>query len=55
MKKSTKTFLAITGTALAGMYVYNRVITNMATKKSMLSTKNGFYYSWKLGIYFTQK
>ena len=55
MKKSTKTFLAITGTALAGMYVYNRVITNMATKKSMLSTKNGFYYSWKLGNIFYTK
>lgn len=55
MKKSTKRFLFITTAALAGMHLYNRFVANVSTKKNMLPTKNGSYYSWKQGNVFYTK
>lgn len=55
MKKNTKRFLMVTSTVIAGMYIYNRIVSNAATRKNMLSTKNGAYYSWKLGNVFYTK
>lgn len=55
MKKSTKSFLFITTAALGAMYAYNRFVANTSTKKNMLPTKNGSYYSWKHGNIFYTK
>lgn len=55
MKKSTKKFLFITSAAIAGMYAYNQFVANTSTKKNMLPTKNGSYYSWKQGNVFYTK
>lgn len=55
MKKSTKSFLFITTATLAAMYAYNRFVANTSTKKNMLPTKNGSYYSWKQGNIFYTK
>lgn len=55
MKKSTKRFLFVTTATLAGMYAYNRFVANVSTKKNMLPTKNGSYYSWKQGNVFYTK
>lgn len=55
MKKSTKSFLFITTATLTAMYAYNRFVANTSTKKNMLPTKNGSYYSWKQGNIFYTK
>ena len=55
MKKSTKQFLFFSSAALAGMYAYNRFVAASSTKKNMLPTKNGSYYSWKQGNIFYTK
>lgn len=55
MKKSTKSFLFITAAALAGMHAYNRFVANVSTKKNMLPTKNGSYYTWTQGNIFYTK
>lgn len=55
MKKSTKRFLFVSTATLAGMYAYNRFVANVSTKKNMLPTKNGSYYSWKQGNVFYTK
>lgn len=55
MKKSTKSFLFMTTAALSAMYAYNRFVANTSTKKNMLPTKNGAYYSWKQGNIFYTK
>lgn len=55
MKKRTKSFLFITTATLAAMYAYNRFVANTSTKKNMLPTKNGSYYSWKQGNIFYTK
>ena len=48
MKKGTKKFLFLSVATLAGMYAYNQFVASTSTKKNMLPTKNGSYYSWKL-------
>ncbi len=56
MKKSTKRFLFVTGTALAGIYAYNKFVSATATQKQLLSDEDGYYYPWKNGeIYYTKK
>lgn len=56
MKKSTKRFLFITGTTVAGIYAYNKFVSATATQKELLSDEEGFYYPWKNGeIYYTKK
>lgn len=55
MKKSKKQFLFFSSAALAGMYAYNRFVAASSTKKNMLPTKNGSYYSWTQGNIFYTK
>lgn len=56
MKKNTKRFLFITGTAVASIYAYNKFVSTTATQKQLLSDEDGFYYPWKNGeIYYTKK
>lgn len=55
MKKSTRQLLFISTAALAGMYTYNRFVAATSTKKNMLPTQNGVYYSWKQGNIFYTK
>lgn len=56
MKKSTKRFLFITGTALTGIYAYNKFVSATATQKQLLSDEDGYYYPWKNGeLYYTKK
>ena len=55
MKKGTKKFLFFSAATLAGMYAYNQFVASIATKKNMLPTKNGSYYSWKQGNVFYTK
>ena len=55
MKKSTKKFLFFTTATIAGMYTYNQFVAASSTKKNMLPTKNGSYYSWKQGNIFYTK
>lgn len=55
MKKSTKKVLFLTSAAFAGMYAYNRFVATTSTKKNMLPTKDGAYYSWKQGNVFYTK
>ena len=55
MKKSTKNFLFFTTATMAGMYTYNQFVAASSTKKNMLPTKNGSYYSWKQGNIFYTK
>lgn len=55
MKKKTKRLLFFSAATLAGMYAYNRFVANTSTKKNMLPTKNGSYYSWKQGNIFYTK
>ena len=52
MKKGTKKFLFLSVATLAGMYAYNQFVASTSTKKNMLPTKNGSYYSWKQGNVF---
>ena len=55
MKKSTKRFLFLTGTAIAGIYAYNKFVEATATRKQLLSDEEGSYYTWKNGeIYYTK-
>ena len=55
MKKSTKFLLLTIGTAITGIYVYNRFIEKTATKHNLLSDLSGEYYTWKHGkIYYTK-
>lgn len=56
MKKNTKKFLFFSAAAFAGMYAYNQFVASASTKKNMLPTKNGSYYSWKQGnVFYTKK
>lgn len=55
MKKNTRKFLFLSAAAFAGMYAYNQFVASTATKKNMLPTKNGSYYSWKQGNVFYTK
>uniref|UniRef100_UPI0040577C0E alpha/beta fold hydrolase n=1 Tax=Agathobacter sp. TaxID=2021311 RepID=UPI0040577C0E len=56
MKKSTKRFLFLSGTAITGIYAYNKFISTTATQKQLLSDEEGDYYPWKYGkIYYTKK
>ena len=55
MKKGTKKFLFLSVATLAGMYAYKQVGASTSTKKNMLPTKNGSYYSWKQGNVFYTK
>lgn len=55
MKKNTKKFLFFSAAAFAGMYAYNQFVASASTKKNMLPTKNGSYYSWKQGNVFYTK
>lgn len=55
MKKSTKKILFFSSAAIAGMYAYNRFVATTSTKKNMLPTRDGSYYSWKQGNVFYTK
>ena len=52
MKNSTKTFLLCTTAAVAGMYAYNRYISETSAEKNILDDKEGSYYEWKEGRIF---
>lgn len=55
MKKSTKLFLLAIGSAITGIYIYNRFIEQTATKNNLLKDDHGEYYAWKHGnIYYTK-
>ena len=51
MKKSTKCILFTVGISIAGVYAYNKFIEQTASKKNLLSDKDGEYYNWKYGDY----
>lgn len=55
MKKSTKKILFFSSAVFAGMYAYNRFVATTSTKKNMLPTKDGSYYSWTQGNIFYTK
>lgn len=55
MKKSTKLFLITIGTALTGIYAYNKFIEKTATKNNLLNDINGDYYAWKHGLIYYNK
>ena len=55
MKKNTRKFFFLSAAVFAGMYAYNQFVASTATKKNMLPTKNGSYYSWKQGNVFYTK
>lgn len=47
MKKSTKRILFVIGASVAAMYAYNKFIESTATKKNLLSTEDGDFFTWK--------
>ena len=47
MKKSTKRVLFVVGASIAAIYAYNKFIESTATKKNLLSTEGGDFFSWK--------
>lgn len=55
MKKKTKSLLIITAAAAAGMYVYNKYVSNIADEMNSLNDNEGSYYSWKEGDIFYKK
>ncbi len=55
MKKGTKKLLFFSAATVAGMYAYNQYVASASTRKNMLPTKNGSYYSWKQGNIFYTK
>ena len=55
MKKSTKCFLFLTTATVAGMYAYNKFVASSATRKNLLTTKDGDFYDWKQGKVFYTK
>lgn len=55
MKNKTKSLLLITAAAAAGMYVYNRYISDIADEMNQEDEKNGSFYSWKEGEIFYKK
>ena len=55
MKKSTKCILFTVGISIAGVYAYNKFIEQTASKKNLLSDKDGEYYNWKYGNIFYTK
>lgn len=56
MKKNTKKFICISAAAIAGIYVYNKLVESSATSKNLLTTDDGEFYDWKEGkIYYTKK
>ena len=56
MKKSTKCILFTLGVSIAGIYTYNKFIEHTASKKNLLSDKDGEYYDWKYGnIFYTKE
>ncbi len=55
MKKAQKISFFLSVATLAGMYAYNQFVASTSTKKNMLPTKNGSYYSWKQGNVFYTK
>jgi len=55
MKKSTKSILFTIGASVAAIYTYNKFIEETASKKNLLSDKDGEYYNWKYGNVFYTK
>lgn len=55
MKKNTKCFLFLTTATVAGMYAYNKFVASSATRKNLLTTKDGDFYDWKQGKVFYTK
>lgn len=56
MKNSTKCFLFLTTTAIAGMYAYNKFTEDNATSKNLLSVQNGDFFYWTQGdIFYTKQ
>lgn len=55
MKKNTKRFLLLTTAAVASIYSCNRIISDLAGAKNLLSDGSGTYYNWKYGNIFYSK
>ena len=55
MKKNTKHFLLLTTAAIASIYSYNRIISDISSAKNLLSDGSGTYYNWKFGNIFYNK
>ena len=55
MKKSTKRLITLTAAAIAGMYAYNKFVDTNASRKNLLKTDDGDFYSWKEGNIFYTK
>ncbi len=47
MKKGTKRLLFVVGTSMTAIYAYNKFIESTATKKNLLSTEDGEFFTWK--------
>lgn len=55
MKKKTKSLLVLSAAAIAGMYAYNRYVSNIADELESLNENEGEFYSWKEGNIFYKK
>lgn len=55
MKKNTKRFLFVVGASIAAIYAYNKFIESTATKKNLLSTEDGDFFTWKNNTIFYTK
>lgn len=56
MKKKTNAAVFITALSIFTLYIINRIIFIAATIKETLFSKNGNYYSWRLGkIFYTKQ
>ena len=55
MKNRTKCLLTVTAATLAGIYAYNKVVEDTATKRNLLKEEHGSFYNWKEGAIFYTK
>ena len=54
MNRNLKKVIGITTTAVAGMYIINRIVDYTAGQKNLLTTEEGNIYHWKNGdIFYT--
>lgn len=54
MNRNLKKVIGITTTAVAGMYIINRIVDYTAGQKNLLNTEEGNIYHWKNGnIFYT--
>lgn len=52
MNRNLKKVIGITTTAVAGMYIINRIVDYTAGQKNLLTTEEGNIYHWKNGDVF---